>query len=136
MLRKRHGASLGIGLCINDQGGLEINIVSNNVKYGMLGYMQATWVSSDHLLMAVYNVVSVRNWFAIFGALGVLLVVAAGVLRDCAKKVRQDGYKAIDRLNRRKAGKHKAEADAEAETLAPVESTDEAAPAVDELFTM
>ena len=131
-----HGASLGIGLCINDQGGLEINILSNNVKYGMLGYMQASWVQSDHLLMAVYNVVSVRNWFAIFGALGVLLIVGAGVLRDCAKKVRQDGYKAIDRLNRRKAGKHKAEADAEAETLAPVESTDEAAPAVDELFTM
>ena len=116
-----HGASLGIGLCINDQGGLEINIVSNNVKYGMLGYMQATWVSSDHLLMAVYNVVSVRNWFAIFGALGVLLVVAAGVLRDCAKKVRQDGYKAIDRLNRRKAGKHKAE---EGEEPAPEEGAD------------
>ena len=123
-----HGASLGIGLCINDQGGLEINIVSNNVKYGMLGYMHATWVSSDHLLMAVYNVVSVRNWFAIFGALGVLLVVAAGVLRDCAKKVRQDGYKAIDRLNRRKAGKHKAE---EGEEPAPEEGA-EAAPVAEE----
>lgn len=123
-----HGASLGIGLCINDEGGLEINIVSNNVKYGMLGYMQATWVSSDHLLMAVYNVVSVRNWFAIFGALGVLLVVAAGVLRDCAKKVRQDGYKAIDRLNRRKAGKHKAE---EGEEPAPEEGA-EAAPVAEE----
>ena len=123
-----HGASLGIGLCINDEGGLEINIVSNNVKYGMLGYMQATWVSSDHLLMAVYNVVSVRNWFAIFGALGVLLVVAAGVLRDCAKKVRQDGYKAIDRLNRRKVGKHKAE---EGEEPAPEEGA-EAAPVAEE----
>ena len=123
-----HGASLGIGLCINDEGGLEINIVSNNVKYGMLGYMQATWVSSDHLLLAVYNVVSVRNWFAIFGALGVLLVVAAGVLRDCAKKVRQDGYKAIDRLNRRKVGKHKAE---EGEEPAPEEGA-EAAPVAEE----
>lgn len=132
-----HGASLGIGLCLNDEGGLEINIVSNNVKYGMLGYMQATWVSQDNLLMAVYNVVSVRNWFAIFGALGVLLVVAAGVLRDCAKKVRQDGYKAIDRLNRKKAGKHKGEeleeepAPAEDATSAPEGAPE---PAVDDLF--
>ena len=100
-----HGAELGIGLCLNDQGALEINIVSNNVKYGMLGYMQASWVGSDNLLMAVYNVVSVRNWFALFGAIGVLLIVAAGALRDAAKKVRQRGYVAIDRMNRQNAAK-------------------------------
>lgn len=95
-----HGAELGIGLRLNDQAQLEINILSNNVKYGMLGYMQATWVGSDHLLMAVYNVVSVRNWFALFGALGVVLVIAAGVLRDCGKKIRERGAISVDRLNR------------------------------------
>ncbi|MBO4380852.1 MAG: hypothetical protein J5815_01715 [Clostridia bacterium] len=95
-----HGAELGIGLRLNDQAQLEINILSNNVKYGMLGYMQATWVGSNNLLMAVYNVVSVRNWFALFGALGVVLVIAAGVLRDCGKKIRERGAISVDRLNR------------------------------------
>ena len=98
-----NGASLGIGLRLNDSAQLEINIISNNVKYGMLGYMQATWVSQDNLLMAVYNVVSVRNWFALFGAIGVVLVIAAGALRDCGKKIRERGYISIDRLNRMKA---------------------------------
>lgn len=98
-----NGASLGIGLRLNDQAQLEINILSNNVKYGMLGYMQATWVSQDNLLMAVYNVVAVRNWFALFGAIGVVLVIAAGVLRDCGKKIRERGAISVDRLNRMKA---------------------------------
>ncbi|MBQ9276246.1 MAG: hypothetical protein IJ226_01475, partial [Clostridia bacterium] len=98
-----NGASLGIGLRLNDSAQLEINIISNNVKYGMLGYMQATWVSQDNLLMAVYNVVSVRNWFALFGAIGVVLVIAAGALRDCGKKIRERGYISVDRLNRMKA---------------------------------
>ena len=97
-----NGASLGIGLRLNDQAQLEINILSNNVEYGMLGYMQATWVSQDNLLMAVYNVVAVRNWFALFGAIGVVLVIAAGVLRDCGKKVRERGAISVDRLNRMK----------------------------------
>lgn len=97
-----NGASLGIGLRLNDQAQLEINIISNNVEYGMLGYMQATWVSQDNLLMAVYNVVAVRNWSAIFGAIGVVLVIAAGVLRDCGKKIRERGAISVDRLNRMK----------------------------------
>ena len=105
-----NGATLGIGLRLNDQAQLEINILSNNVKYGMLGYMQATWVSQDNLLMAVYNVVSVRNWFALFGAIGVVLVISAGVLRDCGKKIRNRGAVSVDRLNRMTA---KEEYDAE-----------------------
>ena len=95
-----NGAELGICIRLNDEAQMEISIVSNNAKYGMLGYMQATWVSQDNLLMAVYNVVSVRNWFALFGAIGVVLVIAAGVLRDCGKKIRERGAISVDRLNR------------------------------------
>ena len=122
-----NGASLGIGLRLNDQAQLEINIISNNVEYGMLGYMQATWVSQDNLLMAVYNVVSVRNWFALFGAIGVVLVIAAGVLRDCGKKIRERGAVSVDRLNRMKAaeageeGEKAEEADLTAQDTNPEE---------------
>ncbi len=46
------GAQLSIGLCIDDDGLIAINLFPMNAPYGMLGYMQATWVDSDHLLMA------------------------------------------------------------------------------------
>ena len=56
------GAGLSIGLCFDDDGNLAVNLFSMNAPYGMLGYMQATWVSQDNLLMAVINVVGLRNW--------------------------------------------------------------------------
>lgn len=129
-----NGASLGIGLRLNDQAQLEINILSNNVKYGMLGYMQATWVSQDNLLMAVYNVVAVRNWFALFGAIGVVLVIAAGVLRECGKKIRERGAISVDRLNRMKAaegegGEGAEESDLTSQDPNPEEPKPEEAPA-------
>ena len=91
----------------------------------MLGYMQATWVSQDNLLLAVYNVVSVRNWFALFGAIGVVLVIAAGVLRDCGKKVRERGYISIDRLNRAKAAEDSEEEQKDAEEDDLTQSADQ-----------
>ncbi len=84
-----NGASLSIGLCIDDEGLLSVNLFPMNAPYGMLGYMQATWVDSNHLLMAVINVISLRNWMAIFGAVGAVLVIAAGVLRDMGEKTRK-----------------------------------------------
>ncbi len=126
-----NGASLGIGLRLNDQAQLEINILSNNVKYGMLGYMQATWVSQDNLLMAVYNVVAVRNWFALFGAIGVVLVIAAGVLRDCGKKIRERGAISVDRLNRMKAAKEDGAEEADLTAQDAQEPNSEESPALD-----
>lgn len=83
------GSALQIGLCLNDSDQLEINLFSMNAPYGMLGYMQATWVDSDNLLMAVINVVSLRNWFCTLGAVGVVLIIAAGVCRDMGEKTRK-----------------------------------------------
>lgn len=83
------GSALQIGLCLNDSDQLEINLFSMNAPYGMLGYMQATWVDSDNLLMAVINVVSLRNWFCTLGAVGVVLIIAAGICRDMGEKTRK-----------------------------------------------
>ena len=83
------GAQLSIGLCIDDDGLIAINLFPMNAPYGMLGYMQATWVDSDNLLMAVINVVSLRNWFCTLGAVGVVLIIAAGVCRDMGEKTRK-----------------------------------------------
>lgn len=80
------GAQLSIGLCIDDDGLIAINLFPMNAPYGMLGYMQATWVDSDNLLMAVINVAGLRNWMAIFGAIGSVLIIAAGVCRDMGEK--------------------------------------------------
>lgn len=97
------GAQLSIGLCIDDNGLIAINLFPMNAPYGMLGYMQATWVDSDHLLMAVINVVSLRNWMAIFGAIGAVLIIAAGVCRDMGEKTRKRTEDSRDRILRAKA---------------------------------
>lgn len=97
------GAQLSIGLCLDDSGALAINLFPMNAPYGMLGYMQATWVDSDNLLMAVINVVALRNWMAIFGAIGAVLIVAAGVCRDMGEKTRKRTEVSRDRILRAKA---------------------------------
>lgn len=97
------GAQLSIGLCIDDNGLIAINLFPMNAPYGMLGYMQATWVDSDNLLMAVINVVSLRNWMAIFGAIGAVLIIAAGVCRDIGEKTRKRTEDSRDRILRAKA---------------------------------
>lgn len=97
------GAQLSIGLCIDDNGMIAINLFPMNAPYGMLGYMQATWVDSDNLLMAVINVVSLRNWMAIFGAIGAVLIIAAGVCRDMGEKTRKRTEDSRDRILRAKA---------------------------------
>ena len=94
------GAGLSIGLCFDDDGNLAVNLFSMNAPYGMLGYMQATWVSQDYLLMAVINVVGLRNWLCIFGAVGAVLIVAAGVCRELGEKTRERTEIARDRINR------------------------------------
>lgn len=96
------GAQLSIGLCIDDNGLIAINLFPMNAPYGMLGYMQATWVDSDNLLMAVINVVSLRNWMAIFGAIGAVLIIAAGVCRDMGEKTRKRTEDSRDRILRAK----------------------------------
>ena len=97
------GAQLSVGLCLDDDGNLAVNLFPMNAPYGMLGYMQATWVDSDHLLMAVINVVALRNWMAIFGAIGAVLIVAAGVCRDMGEKTRKRTEVSRDRILRAKA---------------------------------
>ena len=97
------GAQLSIGLCIDDNGLIAINLFPMNAPYGMLGYMQATWVVKDNLLMAVINVVSLRNWMAIFGAIGAVLIIAAGVCRDMGEKTRKRTEDSRDRILRAKA---------------------------------
>lgn len=97
------GAQLSIGLCIDDNGLIAINLFPMNAPYGMLGYMQATWVDRDNLLMAGINVVSLRNWMAIFGAIGAVLIIAAGVCRDMGEKTRKRTEDSRDRILRAKA---------------------------------
>ncbi len=92
------GSALQIGLCLNDDDALEINLFSMNAPYGMLGYMQATWVDSDNLLFAVINVVALRNWFCTLGAVGVVLIIAAGVCRDMGEKTRKRTEDSRDRI--------------------------------------
>jgi len=97
------GGSLNIQLCVDDNGMLAVNLVSTNVENAMLGYMQATWVSSDNLLYAVINVMSLRNWASICGAIGLICVIAAGVLREAGRKTRDRSEISIDKILRDRA---------------------------------
>jgi len=97
------GASLSISLCVDDTGNLAINLLPMNVEKAMLGYMQATWVSMDYLLMAVVDVISLRNWLAICGGIGLILVIAAGVVRDAGRKTRERSSIARDKILRDRA---------------------------------
>lgn len=93
-----NGANLNICICIDDNGALDISISPMNPQYGMLGYMQASWVQSNNLLMAVINVMGLRNWLCIFGAVGVVLIIAAGICRECGKKTRMRTAVSRDRI--------------------------------------
>ncbi len=116
-----NGAVLGVSLFINDSGQLEINILPNNITFGVLGYMKHSWVQSNGLLMAVFGLASLRNYLYIFGAVGAILIVASGALRECGKKTRERGEIAKDRVLRAKAAKkHKeSQSEAQAEGEAP-----------------
>jgi len=110
-----NGANLNIGLYMNDEDCLAINIYPMNVEYGMVGYMQATWIQSNNLLMAVINVVGLRNWLCIFGAVGIVLVIAAGICRECGRKTRERTAVSRDRIARAKT----VEKNNNPETVAP-----------------
>lgn len=94
------GAKLQIGLCIDNDGNIAINLFPMNAQYGMVGYMQATWMESNNLLMAVINVIGLRNWYVIFGAVGLVLVILAGVIRECGKNTRERTEKSRFRISR------------------------------------
>lgn len=92
------GGNLTLSMCINDSGLLEINLYPMSAQYGMLGYRQAGWVESDNLLMAVINVFALRNWLVIFGAVGAVLVIGAGVIREIGEKTRKRAQDSRDRI--------------------------------------
>lgn len=117
-----NGAKLKIGLCFDDAGQLAINLFPMNAEYGMLGFMQASWVESDHLLFAVINVVALRNWYLIAGAVGVVLIITAGVLRECGKRTRER----TDRARFRLENEAEAKADTEVKDEAPAQAKAEA----------
>ena len=100
-----NGANINIGLFIDDDNQLAINIYPMNTTYGMIGYAQASWVQSNNLLMAVINVVSLRNWLSILGAVGTLLVIAAGIVRECGRRTRLRTEVSRDRIIRAKTSK-------------------------------
>lgn len=104
-----NGANINIGLYFNDDGDLTVNIYPMNYEYGMLGYMQASWVQSNNLLMAVINLIGLRNWLCIFGALGVVLVIAAGICRECGRKTRVRTEVSRDRMVRARTSKKRAD---------------------------
>ena len=56
-----------------------------NTVYGMLGYMQASWIQSNGLLMAVINLLGLRNYLYIFGGIGIVLIILATILREAEK---------------------------------------------------
>ncbi len=117
-----NGAKLTLSFCFDDNGDLAINLFPMNHNYGMIGYMQASWVESNNLLFAVINVVGLRNWFSIFSAVGVVLVIAAGICRECGRKTRERTEDSRDRIERKKRKQKEQEAKeegADGENLEP-----------------
>ena len=80
-----NGAGLSLGVHVDDEGQLHINLMSMNTVYGMLGYMQASWIQSNGLLMAVINLLGLRNYLYIFGGIGIVLIILATILREAEK---------------------------------------------------
>lgn len=111
------GANLNVNICMNDENQLAIAISPMNVAYGMPGYANASWIQSNNLLMAVINLLGVRNWFSLFGALGVVLVIAAGVMRECARKTRLRTAVSRDRIARAKTAQRIADGELDPEVL-------------------
>ncbi len=98
-----NGCNLNIAIYMNDNDRLAISIVPMNYHYGILGYQQATYMQSNNLLMAVINVMGARNWLYIFGSIGTILVIAAGILRECGKRTRERTEVSRDRIIRAKS---------------------------------
>ncbi|MDE6302168.1 MAG: hypothetical protein K2M36_01080, partial [Clostridia bacterium] len=112
-----NGANINLSILIDDNGELAISLESMNEPYGMLGYAQASWVQSNNLLVAVINVISLRNWLCLFGAVGVVLVIAAGVCRECGKKTRLRTAVSRDRIARANTAQKIADGELDPATL-------------------
>ncbi len=80
------GAGLKVGIYLDDNGALNIQLLPMSVTYGMLGYMQATWIQSNGLLMAVINVMALRNYLFIFAGVGLFIILLAGFVLELEKK--------------------------------------------------
>ena len=80
------GAGLRVSVYADDEGVLKIQLLPMNTTYAMLGYMQATWVQSNGLLMAVINLMGLRNYLYLFSAIGLLLIIVAGGLLKIDEK--------------------------------------------------
>lgn len=88
------GRPLSLGLCMNDEGMLEINIFPMSVTYGVLGYQDMTWLQSNNLLCAVISVMSLRNWLYIVGAIALVTVFAASCCREFKLRIKKDAEEA------------------------------------------
>lgn len=88
------GRPLSLGLCMNDEGMLEINIFPMSVTYGVLGYQDMTWLQSNNLLCAVISVMSLRNWLYIVGAVALVTVFAASCCREFKLRIKKDAEEA------------------------------------------
>lgn len=93
------GRPLSLGLCVNDQGLLEINIYPMSVTYGVLGYQDMTWLQSNNLLTAVISVMSLRNWLYIVGAISLVTAFAASSCREFKRRIKSDAEEADAALN-------------------------------------
>ena len=93
-------AMLNLSIYMTDNDEIAISVVPMNAVYGMLGYMQASYVQSNNLLMTVINLFGIRNWLFIFAGVGAVLIIAGGVLRECGKRTRERTEIARDRIIR------------------------------------
>lgn len=110
------GRPLSLGLCMNDEGMLEINIFPMSVTYGVLGYQDMTWLQSNNLLCAVISVMSLRNWLYIVGAIALVTVFAASCCREFKLRIKKDAEEASAALE---PAAETAGADSVASTPAP-----------------
>ncbi len=91
-----NGASLGVQIYFDDDNAITIAIAPNNVKTGMLGYMQQNYVNSGNLLMGLVPLIGTRNILAIFGSVGFVLLLGACLLRASEEDLKKEA-KRIDR---------------------------------------
>lgn len=87
------GAKLELHVFMDDTSQLAIAVTPMNSQYGMLGYMQMSWMNSNNLLFGVINLVSVRNNLFIYGAVGLVLVLGACMLREYVRKKKEEDEK-------------------------------------------
>ncbi len=84
------GAKLGLMLYIDDNGGLGLQLNPASVDNAILGYMQMTYIDSNHLLMGVINLMGARNILFFIGALGVVMIIGGCLLREYGKKLKEE----------------------------------------------